>query len=116
MQQKDSKNSFGKEERLIPGSREWRQLRDLQQHLLGNLDGSRVSGYGSVCGAQLCVKIRVDRAETERGSYLVQLKKERADCNPMQSGRVEERSSSSSWSNGIKEERRKQAATFDHSG
>ncbi|GKD67357.1 hypothetical protein Tco_1309465, partial [Tanacetum coccineum] len=26
-----------------------------------NLDGSRVSGYGSVCEAQLCVKIRVDK-------------------------------------------------------
>ncbi|GKD69387.1 hypothetical protein Tco_1323477 [Tanacetum coccineum] len=34
-------------------------------------------------------------------------KKERADCNPMQSGRVEERSNSS-WSNGSKQERRKQ--------
>ncbi|GKD53355.1 hypothetical protein Tco_1286742, partial [Tanacetum coccineum] len=28
--------------------------------VLGNLDGSRISGYGSVFGAQLCVKIRVD--------------------------------------------------------
>ncbi|GKB55566.1 glycosyl hydrolase family 3 N-terminal domain containing protein [Tanacetum coccineum] len=34
-------------------------------------------------------------------------KKERADCNPMQSVRVEERSNSS-WSNGSKQERRKQ--------
>ncbi|GKE46355.1 hypothetical protein Tco_1477613 [Tanacetum coccineum] len=123
-----------------------------------NLNGSRVSGYGSVCEAQLCVKIRVDkyrnawqrtrdltsgftsswftyssgnhgiiptshfmqscvrskeglrvgsrkgcspslqgRSKSRKGAHtwLVQIKKERADCNPMQSGRVEERSSSS---------------------
>ncbi|GJZ33278.1 hypothetical protein Tco_0578714 [Tanacetum coccineum] len=44
-----------------------------------------------------------DRAEA-MGAHT---KKERADCNPMQSGRVEERSNSS-WSNGSKQERRKQ--------
>ncbi|GJT04664.1 hypothetical protein Tco_0839126 [Tanacetum coccineum] len=149
-----------------------------------NLNGSRVSGYGSVCEAQLCVKIRVDKyrnawqrtrdltsgftsswftyssgnhgiiptshfmqgwiphfgisaafsirrrvwsvgsrkecalragSKQKGGSYLVQIKKERANCNPMQSGQVEERSSSS-WSIGSKQERRKQAETFDHSG